>query len=247
MKKSNPIILIHGFPLDSSMWKNQIYFLKEKYQIYALDLLGFGENKENTPAKIEDFAEQIKTFLDKNSSKEAILCGFSMGGYITFAFYEMFPNNVSALIFVDTRAASDSEEAKKNRNFALDLLEKEGTNYFVKNMPQKLMCELNLKNEALLNEVKQIISRQKKESLKNALIAMRDRKERKYLLKNIKVKTLFICGEFDTLSPPDEMRSLSEMVEGSEFEIVRKSGHLSPMENPNGFNKILDNFLIKLN
>ena len=75
MKKSNPIILIHGFPLDSSMWKNQIYFLKEKYQIYALDLLGFGENKENTPAKIEDFAEQ-KLFLIKILVKRQFFVGF---------------------------------------------------------------------------------------------------------------------------------------------------------------------------
>lgn len=246
MKKSNPLILIHGFPLDSSMWKNQINFLKEKYQFYTLDLLGFGENKEKTPDSIEGFTEQIKTFIDKNFIKEAVFCGFSMGGYITFAFYELFPNNVSALIFVDTRAAADSEEGKKNRNITLDLLEKEGTNYFVENMPQKLMSELSLKNEALLNEVKQIISKQKEESLKNALIAMRDRKDRKYLLKNIKVKTLFLCGEFDSLSPPDEMKSLSEMVEGSKFEIVRKSGHLSPMENPKEFNKIVDKFLLKL-
>lgn len=245
-KRERDIIFVHGFPLDSSMWEEQVKFFKKKYRTFAPDLPGFGKNFLQTPDSIKGFANYLKSFIDENKIKDAILCGFSMGGYITFAFYEMFPQSVSGLIFSDTRASSDDKEVKRNRDIAIHNLEKEGVSFFVENMPKKLLWEDSLLNLNLLKKVKGIIAIQKIDAIRNALIAMRDRKDRSYILKSIVVPTLFVCGEYDTLSPPEEMKSLSKMVVGSKFQTISRSGHLAPMENPKEFNQKIEEFLANI-
>lgn len=241
--KKKALVLIHGFPFDSSMWDEQKAFLKNFCDVHAPDLPGFGESKISACSSIEDFAKFIKQYVEEEKLGRVILCGFSMGGYIAFAFYEMFPQFVEALIFADTRAKDDSPEGKKGRDLAIRNAEICGTDFFVENMPEKLLSKENLENDLILSKVKSIISKQKKESIINALIAMRERKDRSFLLQKIDIPSLFICGEKDILSTPEEMREMSEAVKNSRFEIVKDAGHLSNIENSSQFNTILLDFL----
>jgi len=246
VKEKIPVIFIHGFPLDSEMWEEQVQYFKDGYDVNCPDLSGFGKSKLDTPSEIEDFAKYIFSYLTKKRIKKAALCGFSMGGYITFAFYELFPEFVSALIFADTRAAGDSPMAKEKRIEAIKMAKIYSMSYFVESMPPKLLSEESMKNEKLVSKVQKIISRQKKESIINALKAMMDRKDRYSILEKIEVPTLFICGEKDILTPPEEMREMSKVVKDSEFVEIENSGHLSNMENPEKFNSVLCDFLKRL-
>lgn len=243
MREKTPIIFIHGFPLDSEMWEEQEVYFQNMYDVHCLDLPGFGKSKLESPLKIEDFAKYISLYLKEKGIEKAVICGFSMGGYITFAFYEMFPECVNALIFADTRAKDDSQQVKSNRNEAIEMAETNGTDYFVESMLPKLLFEESFKNEKIVSKVKKIISRQEKESVINALKAMRDRKDRSRILKDIEVPSLFICGEKDILTTPQEMKEMSQLVKNSEFVVVERSGHLSNIENPEKFNTAVYNFL----
>jgi 3-oxoadipate enol-lactonase len=238
MKPPLLLLLLHGYPLDSSMWDGQ-----SALGAICPDLPGFGESKKSAPETIEGFAKEVKAFLDENNIEKVILAGFSMGGYITFAFYEMFPELVEGLIFIDTKASADTEEDRAGRDGAIKSLASEGVQFFAENMPQKLLSKEGLKNETLVNRVREIILRQQPDSIKNALIAMRDRKDRSFLLSKIVVPALFICGEKDVLTPPSEMKSMSEKVRGSSFALIKSVGHVSNMENPKDFNLAVDKFL----
>ena len=243
---SVPVVFLHGFPLDSSMWREQEEFFKQRCDVFSLDLPGFGDSKKVAPDSIEGFAEDVKSFLDENKIKKVVLCGFSMGGYIALAFYEKYPQFVKALVLVDTRAKDDRDAGKKLRNVAIEEAEKNGTVFFVENMPSRLLSEEGMKNPIILERVRKTIAKQRKESIKNALIAMRDRKDRSFLLNGIEVPTLFICGERDVLTPPQEMKEMSLKVKNSRFEIIKNAAHLSNIENPAQFNALLNNFLESL-
>lgn len=238
-----PLLLLHGFPLDSSMWDGQLGFFKDKYPLLCPDLPGFGASRKGAPETIEGFAEDIKAFLDENKLDKVILAGFSMGGYVALAFYELFPGLVEKLALIDTRAGGDSAESKAGRNRAVESLEAEGTGFFAETMPRLLLSEEGMKNERLLNDVCGMISRQKPASIKNALIAMRDRKERGFLLEKINVPVLFVCGEKDVLTPPSEMEKMAETVKGGSFRLIKGAGHLSNMEEPEEFSSALLDFL----
>jgi 3-oxoadipate enol-lactonase len=238
-----PLVFLHGFPLDNAMWFDQVEHFKEKHPIICPDLPGFGSSQEKTPQMIEGFAKSIRDLLDEKGIEDIILGGFSMGGYIAFAFYDMFPEIVKGLIFIDTKASADSEDGKTGRNNAIKELSEKGIKSFAKTMPQKLLSENGSKDEELLKYVRDMILNQRPESIKNALIAMRDRKDRTHVLSIIKVPALFVCGEKDVLTPPSEMATMAKNVEGSFFSLVKGAGHLSNLENPKDFNLAIDMFL----
>src|SRR5437867_96982 len=99
-----PVVFIHGFPYNKSMWSSQIDALSERYRVIAPDLRGHGESAAPVgPYLMEVLAYDIKRLLDHLNIENAVICGFSMGGYVTFAFYRLYPDRVLALILADTR------------------------------------------------------------------------------------------------------------------------------------------------
>ncbi len=238
-----PVIFIHGFPLDSSMWDEQVNYFKEKYSVFAVDLPGFGKNSIETPNSIEGFAEYIQSFMKQQNLNKAILCGFSMGGYITFAFYELFKEKVEKLIFVDTKAKDDSPQAKAGRDSSINETFDKGIEFFIESMPPTLLSKKSLKEGKVVSKLRDIISHQKEETIIKALTAMKDRKDRSYILKEIDVPTLFVCGKEDILTTKEEMEEMAKEVKNSRFEVIKDCGHLTPMENPEKFNRVLKSFL----
>ena len=86
-QNNQPIIFIHGFPYDHSMWENQINFLKEKYFCVAYDVRGLGESYVGDGQyTMEAYVNDLFSIINELKLKRPILCGLSMGGYIAFAF-----------------------------------------------------------------------------------------------------------------------------------------------------------------
>ncbi|HNQ78909.1 MAG TPA: alpha/beta hydrolase [Acidobacteriota bacterium] len=237
------LVLVHGFPLDSSMWAAQKKHFGKKFKVFCPDLPGFGRSEKRAPKTMEGFARGVKAYFAEEKIDRAIIAGFSMGGYVVQAFYEMFPKNVEGLILVDTRTAADSAEGKAGRDKAIRSLDEEGVAFFADTMPRRLLSETGNREDKLVKEVRKIIMKQKSESVKNALIAMRDRKDRSALLPRVDVPTLLVCGEEDSFTPSEEMIEMANLVKGCSFSMIKRAGHLSNMENPADFNLALEDFL----
>ena len=80
------ILLVHGFPLDHSMWRGQLTGLSDAYRVVAPDLRGFGAS-DPAPgdATMQALADDLALLLDALAITEPItFCGLSMGGYGTF-------------------------------------------------------------------------------------------------------------------------------------------------------------------
>src|ERR1700754_4233645 len=83
-----PILLVHGFPLDHSMWNAQIQSLSAMARVIAPDLRGFGQSPlgKVDPERgitMEQFADELAELLDALRIREPItFVGLSMGGYI---------------------------------------------------------------------------------------------------------------------------------------------------------------------
>ena len=108
-----PIVLLHGFPLDKRMWEGQAEALSSEFRVIAPDLRGHGESQVTPgPYTMESLADDLNAFLDALGLGQVTLGGFSMGGYVAFAFYRKHPERVANLMLLDTRPQPDSEEAK---------------------------------------------------------------------------------------------------------------------------------------
>ena len=112
-----PLVLIHGFPLTHEMWERQIPVLADGYRVIAPDLRGFGQSSHGAePVSMTTYATDIAAVLDEIGIAEPVaLAGFSMGGYVAFAFLRSFATRVRALALVDTKAAADTPEAARGR------------------------------------------------------------------------------------------------------------------------------------
>src|SRR5438270_13238262 len=104
-----PIVLLHGFPFNRSLWREQVAALKQRYRVITPDLRGFGATTAiDEPATMEQMAEDVCALLDALQLERVALGGLSMGGYVALAFYRLFPRRVRALVPADTRPQADT-------------------------------------------------------------------------------------------------------------------------------------------
>ncbi|MFQ5436743.1 MAG: alpha/beta fold hydrolase, partial [Anaerolineae bacterium] len=198
-----PLVLIHGFPLDSTLWEMQFQGLEGMARVIAPDLRGHGRSDNPAgPYSMGMFADDINGLLDHlGVYRPVILCGLSMGGYIAFEFYRRYPKRVAGLILTATRAAADSKEAKANRDKAAESVKNNGIRPIVEAMLPKLMAPASYEDEELVAYVREMMEITSPEGMMGALQAMKNRPDSTPTLKKIKAPTLVIHGEEDQIIP----------------------------------------------
>ncbi|HEY9178769.1 MAG TPA: alpha/beta hydrolase [Flavipsychrobacter sp.] len=112
--KGDVIVLLHGFPLDSSLWDKIVPTLAEDYLVIVPDLPGSGKSTfEGNELSIDEMAESVRLILVKEQVNKVVLAGHSMGGYVALAFADLYPDAVKGLALVHSSARSDTEEKKR--------------------------------------------------------------------------------------------------------------------------------------
>jgi len=103
------ILFIHGYPLTRKMWQPQLDELSSHLRVIAPDLRGHGESTATKGIyTMELLAGDCQALLDYLNIEKVILCGLSMGGYISLAFARRYPERLAGLILTATRAAADT-------------------------------------------------------------------------------------------------------------------------------------------
>jgi pimeloyl-ACP methyl ester carboxylesterase len=111
--EGTPVLLVHGFPLNLTMWQPQIDALGDRWRLIAPDLKGAGGSEgpdEPSQYTVDSYADELKGLLDELGIDRVVLVGLSMGGYVAFAFLRKYADRVSALVLADTRAEADPPE-----------------------------------------------------------------------------------------------------------------------------------------
>ncbi|MDP9372246.1 MAG: alpha/beta fold hydrolase, partial [Chloroflexota bacterium] len=121
-------LLVHGFPLDRSMWRPQLEALAPVAHLVAPDLRGHGATEAPPgPYPMDDFAADLRALLDHLGVERAVYCGLSMGGYIGFAFIRRYAERLAGLVLADTRAGADTDEGRAAREDLARFVEHEGS------------------------------------------------------------------------------------------------------------------------
>jgi len=242
-----PLVLIHAFPLFSSMWKPQMKNLGQRGRVIALDLPGFGRSPCETKPSISKMAQAVGRLLDSIQMKEpAMIAGLSMGGYVVFEFFRQFPERVKGLGLFSTRAGADTPEAREKRLKTTEQIQRDGLETFAKKILPNLVGKTTLEsNPELIGEITGMISLNNREGVAAALVAMAERRDSTNLLGSIKCPTLIIAGDEDTLIPFSEAEMMHAQIAGSQFHLLPKAGHLVNLEQPAAFQKVFEQFLIQ--
>lgn len=244
-----PVLLIHGYPLDHTLWEPQIKGLQNEAHILAPDLRGFGGSDPVLGTyKMELLAQDCHEFLNNIAVKQPVLvAGLSMGGYIAFAFFRMFPERVAGLLLVATRAAPDSDEAKAVRTKNVELAMEGGAPAIAEVMLPKLMSPKTYnRRPELVAAVREMIEGASVEGIVGALLGMRDRPDSTPTLAQINIPTLVLHGADDQIIPLNEAQAMQAAIRNSRLEVLPDAGHLLNLEQPELFNKAAAAFINSL-
>ncbi len=247
-EESPTIIFIHGFPLNKSMWDNQIEALKDNCRVIAYDIRGHGNSDVGTSDfSIGLFVNDLLSFMDALNIEKTIICGLSMGGYIALNAIENHSTRFTALILSDTNCTADSPEAIEKRMNAIKSIQENGVEKFANDLIINLFADESFKrNLKEIQTVREMIVKTSTLSLHNSLHAMADRKETCEKLSEIKVPVLIIVGKEDKITPPDVARFMQSQIKYSKLSIVEHAGHLSNLENPYEFNHQINKFIASI-
>lgn len=244
-KGLKPIIFIHGFPFDHNMWEAQIEELSKDYFCVSYDIRGLGESPPGDGQfTIESFVDDLEIIVDEMKLDKPVLCGLSMGGYISLRAMERMQNKFSALILCDTKSTADDNEGKLKRAAAIKLINTGNFYDFIESFILNCFGEKFIKENNA--EYRKIVDRSKRNNpagVKGCLLAMAGRTDTTETLAKIKIPTLVICGSEDKLSPPEVMEFMAEKIPNSKFVLIENCGHMSPIENPLKVNKAIRDFL----
>lgn len=248
-----PVLLVHGFPLDHTMWRFQIDALAESYRVIAPDLRGFGSSPIDSAAAqcgvaMEEYADDLAKLLDAlDLSEPVVICGFSMGGYVALQFLRRHGSRLGGLVLIDSKAAADTDRARAMRIKMAENVESWGSAHVAKLMTSKMYAASTpASRPEIVAEFIAIVSRTNPASIAAAQRGMAARPDSMQLLELLKLPTLYVVGEEDQISLPAEMKAMAEQTPGSTLAEIPDAGHMSPMENPAGVNKELLEFLDRL-
>lgn len=241
-----PLLLVHGFPLDNTMWVGQIDGLADACRVIAPDLRGFGASSVTTETvTMEQFADDLAALLDSLAISEPIVfCGLSMGGYVAWQFALRHPQKLAKLIVCDTRAIADSAEAAAGRLKMAEKVLAEGSQIAADAMQPKLFGPNTAAQQPqVVESTRQVMLRTKPAGIAAALRGMAQRPDVTSRLSEITVPTLVICGQHDGISPPAEMRGIADKLPNARFVEVPDVGHMAPLEAPALVNQEIRQFI----
>jgi 3-oxoadipate enol-lactonase len=240
-----PILFLHGVGSDKSVWHPQLDFFARRRRAVAMDYPGYGDSDAGNGATRDDFARAAIALLDALGSEQVHVCGLSLGGVVAIAMAQLAPGRCASLILADSFAVHPDGQAIHDRSVAASHAMTMGE-LAAARAPSLLGAGASdaIKSEviATMGRIDPVAYRQGA-----AAVWLADQGER---AATIAVPTLVIVGDEDRITPPALSHELARLVGSAldarpsvELVTIAGAGHLANLEQPDQFNRAVDEFL----
>jgi len=221
-----PLVLIHGYPLDHTIWYDMVSPLEDEFELILPDLRGFGlSGFTDAQFTIADLTSDIASLLNHLGFEKAYIAGHSMGGYVALAFARQYPQRVLGLGLVSTQAPADTPERKQGRYAAADEILKSGVQPVAESMSPKLSPD-----ERVQAFVRSLIAAQRSGGLAGALKAMAERDDSTSILTDFTFPVVIVHGAADELIPVQRAQEIKAAIPHATLLELSGVGHMPMME-----------------
>ena len=225
------IVLLHGFLESLEIWTAFSNQLSKEFQVICIDLPGHGKSDSlNDSHSMDLMADAVKAVLKFLEVQSCTMIGHSMGGYVTLAFAEKYPENLMGFGLFHSQSAADSEEAKTNRDRTIQLIENDRMGFIQLFIPDLFAPDNRRKFETKIQLLKKQASDTPKEGIIAALKGMKERPNRTSVLKTTKLPILYILGQEDARIPVDVALYQAREAKRCEVQILKNVGHMGYIE-----------------
>jgi pimeloyl-ACP methyl ester carboxylesterase len=243
------LILLHAFPLTAEMWRPQLSGVPQGWRAVAPDFAGLGHSDDtiaSTP-RLDEYAGDTVAIMDGLGIDRAVIAGVSLGGYVALALARLAPSRLAGLVLSNTRSAADTDEARQGRARTMQMLDEGGTAAVAAAMlPRLVGATTRRAGSGVENEVRVMIADNPVNGVRRAIVRLRDRPDATSVLSTIDVPTLVVAGEEDEIVPSEASEQLAAGIRGARLERIAGAGHLSNLEQPDAWNRVLLSFLARL-
>jgi len=242
-----PVVFLHAFPLNRTMWDPQVSALVAECRCIAIDTRGAGDSPPTPPYSVDRFADDVAGVLDTLQIERAVIVGLSIGGYTSFALWRRHRHRIRALVLADTRAGADTAEQAARRRALIEVAETQGSSAVANAMIASLVGSTTRdKRPDIYDSVHRMIAQAPAEGIVGSIEALLNRPDSTETCATIDVPTLIVVGDEDVATPPSEARALQRLIPHSRLEVLGQAGHLSNLERPAAFNTVVSEFLAGL-
>lgn len=231
-----PILFLHGVGSTRQVWQPQLDHFAGRRMGIAIDHPGYGDSALRPGATHDDFARSALAVLDALEIGRAHVCGLSLGGVVAIAIHALAPERCASLILADTFAVHPDGRGILDRSLAgsadMRAFASARAGALLAEPADPALREAVIATMAAIDPVAYRIAA--------AAVWLADQRAR---ARRIDVPTLVICGEHDRPTPPSLSRELHALVPHARLELIAAAGHLTNIEQPAAFNRLLDAFL----
>jgi len=241
-----PVVLLHGFAEDGTIWNDQAEYLRSGCRLIIPDLPGTSlSTPSGTPAtSMESMAETVLTILNHEGIDQCVLIGHSMGGYITLAFAEKYPDRLKGFGLFHSTAYPDSEEKKAARRKSNEFIRTNGAAPFIRqSTPNLFAASTRTSRPDLIETMIDRYSGLAPDTLIAWYEAMIHRPDRTAVLRDSAIPVLFVIGKEDQAIQPEHTLQQSHLPSISHIHILQHSAHMGMLEEPDLSNNLLQSFL----
>jgi pimeloyl-ACP methyl ester carboxylesterase len=229
--KQHTVVLLHGFTESLDIWDDFSAELSVGFKVICVDLPGHGNSEcVGELHSMEIMADIVKAILDRELVDECVIIGHSMGGYVTLAFAEKYPECMKGLGLFHSSALPDTPEGKASRAKAIEAIEKNHTGFVMSFIPD-LFAAAN--RDPLKEEIRVLVEKAEgmsKEAIIAAQKGMMERKDRREVLINADYPVLFIAGKQDTRIPYEKVLELIALPKDTIALLLHDIAHMGYLE-----------------
>jgi len=223
-----PVILIHGYPLDHTIWQPMIPFLEKEARLIIPDLPGHGLSETTDENySIERMADDIAGLMEFLRIKRAIMVGHSMGGYVTLAFASKYEQKLLGLALIASRVNADTFSQKEARQRMIKEIQDIGMRQVAEYMSPRLVND-----PLLVRDLHELILKMNPNGAIGALKAMIERDDSSNLFENLKTPIMVIAGSNDALIPIETSRLMPALNPNCTYLELENVGHMPMLESP---------------
>lgn len=228
------VVFLHGFLENKEIWNDYALFLSKSYKVICIDLPGHGESSNfGYCLSMEMMGEAVMTVLKSLSIRRFYLIGHSMGGYVSMSIAEFFPDNIKGLCLFHSTADNDSAQKKKERQKVIKVVQRDKKIFIRESIPNLFNTEHKPYKRAI-KSIQKIAFSMPAQAIIAALEGMRIRKNREIVMKFAPYPVLYIIGEKDNVLPFKKLIQESKLSERAEYLLLKETGHMGFIENPEG-------------
>ncbi len=227
-----PLVFIHGFCEDSTVWDNFKHYFKGR-EMLLVDLPGFGKSEVQLDYSLDQIGNQVADLISKHNLDKPILIGHSMGGYTACAFAKKYESLISGLVLFHSHPFKDTLEKKKNRTKSIDFIERNGAKVFADQLIKNLFSDENeLKYPKEIRHMQEKASTYPKEAIIEGMKAMLIREDHKTTLEDIEIPVLMILGKKDRVTTYDVCKKQFVLPKVGKICVLDSCGHMGMIEDP---------------